>query len=124
MTTQADKAYSNRKIRTYLRQRRIKATIPEKTDQQQTRAAKGTQGGQPPAFDPEVYKQRNTVRGTRSCPGGRAPDHQVKAQADFWNPTGSSPEPLTTAHARARSASTGHLLIRGCSMSCCRPRAM
>jgi hypothetical protein len=38
----ADKAYSNRTIRTYLRQRRIKATIPEKTDQQRTRAAKGS----------------------------------------------------------------------------------
>jgi transposase len=58
---QADKAYSNRTIRTYLRQRRIKATIPEKTDQQQTRAAKGSHGGRPPAFDPEAYKQRNTV---------------------------------------------------------------
>ncbi|MGB7795364.1 MAG: IS5 family transposase [Pseudonocardiaceae bacterium] len=58
---QADKAYSNRKIRTYLRKRRIKATIPEKTDQQQTCAAKGSHGGRPPAFDPEAYKQRNTV---------------------------------------------------------------
>jgi transposase len=58
---QADKAYSNRKIRAYLRQRRIKATIPEKTDQQQIRAAKGSHGGRPPAFDPEAYKQRNTV---------------------------------------------------------------
>lgn len=58
---QADKAYSNRKIRLYLRQRRIKTTIPEKTDQQQTRAAKGSQGGRPPAFGPEAYKQRNTI---------------------------------------------------------------
>jgi transposase len=57
----ADKAYSNRTIRAYLRQRRIKATIPEKTDQQQTRTAKGSHGGRPPAFDPEAYKQRNTV---------------------------------------------------------------
>ena len=57
----ADKAYSNRTIRAYLRRPRIKATIPEKTDQQQTRAAKGSHGGRPPAFDPEAYKQRNTV---------------------------------------------------------------
>jgi transposase len=57
----ADKAYSNRKIRAYLRRRRIEATIPEKTDQQQTRAAKGSRGGRSPAFDPEAYKQRNTI---------------------------------------------------------------
>jgi len=61
---QADKAYSNRKIRTYLRQRRIKATIPEKTDQQQTRAANGSRGGRPCAFDTETYKDRNTVERT------------------------------------------------------------
>jgi transposase len=57
----ADKAYSNRTIRAYLRRRRIKATIPEKSDQHKTRAAKGSHGGRPPAFDPEAYKQRNTV---------------------------------------------------------------
>ena len=57
----ADKAYSNRKIRAYLRRRRIKATIPEKSDQQKARAAKGSKGGRPPAFDIEAYKKRNTV---------------------------------------------------------------
>lgn len=57
----ADKAYSNRKIRAYLRRRRIKTTIPEKTNQQRTRIAKGSHGGRPPAFDHEAYKQRNTV---------------------------------------------------------------
>ena len=57
----ADKAYSNRTTRAHLRRRRIAATIPEKTDQQQARAAKGSAGGRPPAFDAESYKQRNTV---------------------------------------------------------------
>ena len=57
----ADKAYSNRKIRSYLRRRRIKATIPEKSDQQKARAAKGSRGGRPPAFDTEAYKGRNTA---------------------------------------------------------------
>ncbi|MGH3614772.1 MAG: IS5 family transposase, partial [Pseudonocardia sp.] len=57
----ADKAYSNRKIRAYLRRRRIKATIPEKSDQQKARAAKGSTGGRPPVFDTEAYKKRNTV---------------------------------------------------------------
>ena len=56
-----DKAYSNRKIRAHLHRRGIKATIPEKTDQQKARAAKGSAGGRPPAFDAESYKQRNTV---------------------------------------------------------------
>jgi transposase len=57
----ADQAYSNRTTRAHLRRRRITATIPEKTDQQQARAAKGSAGGRPPAFDPESYTQRNTV---------------------------------------------------------------
>ena len=57
----ADKAYSNRAIRSHLRRRRIKADIPEKADQRKTRAAKGSAGGRPPRFDPEVYRQRNTV---------------------------------------------------------------
>ncbi len=57
----ADKAYSNRKIRSYLRRRGIKATIPEKSDQQKTRVAKGAAGGRPPAFDTQTYKQRNTA---------------------------------------------------------------
>lgn len=57
----ADKAYSNRQIRSHLRRRRIKATIPEKSDQQAVRAAKGSHGGRPPAFYTEEYKTRNTA---------------------------------------------------------------
>ena len=57
----ADKAYSNQTIRSYLRRRRIKATIPQKSDQQKARLAKGSAGGRPPAFDPAAYKQRNTT---------------------------------------------------------------
>ena len=60
----ADKAYSNRTIRSYLRRRRIKATIPLKSDQQKARLAKGSAGGRAPAFDPEAYKQRNTTERT------------------------------------------------------------
>jgi transposase len=57
----ADKAYSNRTIRSHLRRRRIKATIPQKSDQEKARTAKGSGAGRPPAFDPEAYKQRNTT---------------------------------------------------------------
>jgi transposase len=57
----ADKAYSSRPIRTELRRRRIKTTIPERVDQQANRARKGSQGGRPPKFDPDAYKGRNVV---------------------------------------------------------------
>jgi transposase len=60
----ADKAYSNRTIRSCLRRRRITATIPQKSDQQKARTAKGSAGGRPPAFDSEAYKQRNTTERT------------------------------------------------------------
>ena len=52
---------SNRAIRFHLRRRRITATIPEPADQQANRRHRGAQGGRPPEFDAERYKQRNTV---------------------------------------------------------------
>ena len=63
-TVRADKAYSSRDIRAYLRRRRIRATIPERTDQQAYRTRRGRSGGRPPAFDSADYKQRNTVERT------------------------------------------------------------
>jgi transposase len=57
----ADKAYSSRRIRSHLRRRRIKATIPEPADQQAARSRRGTRGGRPPAFDPVRYRDRNVV---------------------------------------------------------------
>jgi transposase len=57
----ADKAYSSRANRAYLRRRGIKATIPTKDDQAANRRKKGSAGGRPPAFDPETYKQRHAV---------------------------------------------------------------
>ncbi|GGK32103.1 hypothetical protein GCM10011583_74850 [Streptomyces camponoticapitis] len=51
----ADKAYSSRTLREHLRRRGIRAAIPVPADQ------RGHQGGRPPAFDREAYKQRNTV---------------------------------------------------------------
>jgi transposase len=60
-TVRADKAYSSRDIRAYLRRRRIRATIPERTDQQSHRIRRGSSGGRPPRFDSVDYKQRNTV---------------------------------------------------------------
>jgi putative transposase len=57
----ADKAYSHPSTRQQLRRRRIRHTIPERCDQVERRKAKGSTGGRPPKFDPEMYKQRNTV---------------------------------------------------------------
>ncbi|WP_423790524.1 IS5 family transposase [Micromonospora globispora] len=57
----ADKAYTSRANRRYLRRRGIKATIPSKADQDANRRKRGSKGGRPPAFDPERYKQRHAV---------------------------------------------------------------
>jgi transposase len=57
----ADKAYTSRANRRYLRRRGIKATIPSKADQDANRRRLGSKGGRPPAFDPEIYKQRHAV---------------------------------------------------------------
>ena len=57
----ADKAYSHPSTRTYLRRKKIKHTIPERTDQIARRKAKGSKGGRPPGFDRELYKARNSV---------------------------------------------------------------
>ena len=57
----ADKAYSHPSTRRELRRRRVKHTIPERRDQIAARKAKGSAGGRPPAFDAEIYKQRNTM---------------------------------------------------------------
>ena len=56
----ADKAYSSRGNRAYLRRRGIRATIPEKADQIAARQRRG-RGGRPPSFDREAYKDRNVV---------------------------------------------------------------
>jgi transposase len=56
-----DKAYSSRANRTHLRRRGIACTIPEPADQIRNRTNKGPRGGRPPAFNPEIYKQRHAV---------------------------------------------------------------
>ncbi|MFD5747457.1 transposase [Streptomyces sp. NPDC127033] len=53
----ADKAYSNRRTRRYLRRRGIRHVIPEKSDQAANRVRRGRAGGRPPGFD----KERSTV---------------------------------------------------------------
>jgi transposase len=57
----ADKAYSSRAIRSYLRRRSMRATIPQPADQIRHRQKRGSAGGRPPAFDAEDYKARHAV---------------------------------------------------------------
>jgi transposase len=57
----ADKAYSHPSTRKHLRALRIPHTIPERSDQIAHRKAKGSRGGRPPSFDPQIYRNRNTV---------------------------------------------------------------
>jgi transposase len=57
----ADKAYTSKSNRRYLRSHGIKATIPSKADQDANRRKLGSKAGRPPAFDPEIYKQRHAV---------------------------------------------------------------
>lgn len=57
----ADKAYSSRANRDWLRRHKIAATIPVPADQVGHRARRGSRGGRPPAFDPQTYKARHTV---------------------------------------------------------------
>ncbi len=54
----ADKGYSSRSFRAYLRRRGIKATIPERVDQLAGRARRRER---PCRFDKAAYRRRNVV---------------------------------------------------------------
>ncbi|GGS89356.1 hypothetical protein GCM10010206_60040 [Streptomyces cinerochromogenes] len=57
----ADRAYSSRAIRAHLRERHVRAVIPQLADQVRHRRRRGSNGGRPPTFEPEAYKGRNSV---------------------------------------------------------------
>ena len=56
-----DKAYSSRAIRTHLRDRGIKAVIPEPDDQKGHRKRRGSCGGRPVGLDSADYQNRNVI---------------------------------------------------------------
>lgn len=51
----ADRAYSHRRIRQWLRNHRVRAVIPERRDQMAHRR------GRPPLFNAEQYRRRNII---------------------------------------------------------------
>jgi putative transposase len=57
----ADKAYSARAHRERLRAAKVKTVIPEPADQIGHRQRRGSRGGRPPAFDAQLYKNRNVI---------------------------------------------------------------
>lgn len=61
MRAMADKAYSSKAIRKYLRDRGIQCVIPEKDDQKANRKRKGSAGGRPVSYDQKAYKRRHVV---------------------------------------------------------------
>lgn len=56
-----DKAYSSRAIRQHLRDRGIRAVIPEPSDQQGHRKRRGSAGGRPVGYDHHDYRGRNVI---------------------------------------------------------------
>jgi transposase len=53
--------HSHPSTRNQLRAGRIRHTIPERSDQQERRKAKGSRGGRPHNFDKERYAEPNTI---------------------------------------------------------------
>jgi len=93
----ADRAYSSKANRAYLRRRRITAVIPEKIDQQANRKNKGSAGERPVTSDKERYKQRNTVERCfqkRSRPGAAWP------RATTRHPTATHPDSASADRSR------------------------
>ncbi|WP_181722894.1 transposase [Nocardia gipuzkoensis] len=89
----ADKAYSSATNRALLRRKRIRAVIPERSDQLAHRKRRGRRGGRAPDFDRQTYKRRNVVeRAFNKAKHWRAGSHPLR-QVDHHLPHWSRPSP-------------------------------
>jgi len=86
----ADKSYSSRANRAYLRRRGIACTIPEPADQQQHRKNRGRRGGRPPRFSPDDYE----------------PGTPSNAESTDSNATAPSPPDTTNSPSGTKPSST------------------
>lgn len=87
----ADKAYSSKAIRAYLRGRGIECVIPEKDDQKANRKRKGSAGGRPVTYDKDAYKRRNVVeRSFNTLKAMALPGHPLR-QTGTHLPLGGRP---------------------------------
>nr|WP_243869405.1 transposase [Amycolatopsis granulosa] len=111
----ADKAYSSRAIRSHLRRRKIRAVIPEPSDQARHRTRRGARGGRPPAFDTHDYRGHNAIKrsSTRSNNGEESPPattNSPPSTAPPYSSTTSSPGPQ---HCQTRPRWGANLVVRG-----------
>ncbi|MBT2400039.1 transposase [Streptomyces sp. ISL-100] len=93
----ADKAYSSRAIRTYLRRRGIRAVIPQPANQIANRKKRGRAGGRPPAFDRDAYKRRTWSNGPSTSSSSGA----------VLRPATTRPPPSTSPPCTSRASSSG-----------------
>lgn len=99
----ADKAYTSRRNRRYLRRRGIPhTTIPERLDQQRHRENRGSRGGRPTGFGSERYKKPNTVD---------VPSTDSRASVPLPPATRIGPT-TTSAPSSSRPSQSGSELIR------------
>jgi hypothetical protein len=99
----ADKAYSSRANRAWLRQHGIQAVIPVKEDQKKHRRDRGRAGGRPPAFDAGWYKKRNTWNAASANSSSSAPSRPAMTSA-----SGFTRAPSTSPRSASGYATQSH----------------
>lgn len=119
--TRPDAVLADRAIRSRLRQRGIRAVIPQPSEQIGHRLRRGSAGGRPPSFGAEAYKQRNAVERCVNRPAARPGDAngQARHRLSGRTPPRRDPHPGPAIDGRRRSrtqrASAGEEPVPTCS---------